>query len=143
MGAFVAEWPSCYTLIQVAQILKKGQVMSKLRILLLIGLAVAVAACGGPTATPVSVPTAVVAAPPAATQAAPPTAVAATPTQPSSGLSVTPAGVSNPPKLDPVGMCKPASAPKPVPNFPASLPADQSRGASQAPVTLYEYSDFQ
>ena len=115
--------------------------MSKLRIMALIGLAVTVAACGGaPTPTPA--PTAVVAAAPTATQAAPPTAAAA-PTQPSSGLSVTPASVSNPPKLDPAGMCKAAASPKPIPNFPKSLPADQSRGSDKAPVVLYEYSDFQ
>jgi len=116
--------------------------MSKFRILVLIGLAVTVAACGGATPTPTPAPTAVVAAAPTATQAAPPTAAAA-PTQPSSGLSVTPAGVSNPPKLDPAGMCKPSGSPQPVPNFPKSLPADQSRGSDKAPVVLYEYSDFQ
>ena len=116
--------------------------MSKFRILVLIGLAVTVAACGGATPTPTPAPTAVIAAAPTATQAAPPTAVAA-PTQPSSGLSLTPAGVPNPPKLDPAGMCKAAASPKPIPDFPKSLPADQSRGSDKAPVVMYEYSDFQ
>ena len=116
--------------------------MFKFRTLALIGLAVTVAACSGATPTPAPTPTAVVAVAPTAAPAAPPTAVAA-PTQPSSGLSVTPAGVSNPPKLDPAGMCKPASSPQPVPSFPKSLPTDQSRGSDKAPVVLYEYSDFQ
>jgi predicted small lipoprotein YifL len=112
--------------------------MYKFKSLLLIGLVVAVAACGGqaPT-TPVAPPTAVVAAPPTATTAA------AAPTQPGGGLSVTPAGVSSPPKLDPAGMCKAASAPQPVPNFPAPTPADHVRGSDKASVVLYEYSDFQ
>jgi hypothetical protein len=116
--------------------------MSKLRILALIGLAVTVAACSGGAPTPAPAPTAVVAAAPTATQAAPPTAAAA-PAQPSTGLSITPASVPNPPKLDPAGMCKPAGSPQPLPNFPKSLPADQSRGSDKAPVVLYEYSDFQ
>lgn len=116
--------------------------MSKFRTLALIGLVVTVAACGGATPTPAPAPTAVVAVAPTATQAAPPTAAAA-PAQPSSGLSVTPAGVSNPPRLDPAGMCKPSGSPQPVPNFPKSLPADQSRGSDTAPIVLYEYSDFQ
>jgi hypothetical protein len=117
--------------------------MYKFKSLLLIGLVVAVAACGGqaPT-TPVALPTAVVAIPPKATTAAPPTAAAA-PTQPGGGLSVTPAGVSSPPKLDPAGMCKVTSAPQPVPNFPAPTPADHIRGSDKASVVLYEYSDFQ
>lgn len=114
--------------------------MSKFKIVLLIGLAVA--ACGGPTATPAPVPTAKVAVAPTATQATPPTAVPA-PTNPAAGLAVTPAGVSSPPKLDPVGMCKPDQPPKPLPNFPTSLPSDQWKGNNKAPVTLYEYSDFQ
>jgi hypothetical protein len=113
--------------------------MFKLKTVLLIGLVVAVAACGGqaPT-TPVAQPTAVATVPPTAT-----TAVAAAPTQPSSGLAVTPAGVSSPPKLDPAGMCKTTGAPQPVPNFPTTTPADHSRGPDKAPVVLYEYSDFQ
>jgi hypothetical protein len=113
--------------------------MFKLKTVLLIGLVVAVAACGGqaPT-TPVAPPTAVATVPPTAT-----TAVAAAPTQPSSGLAVTPAGVSSPPKLDPAGMCKTTGAPQPVPNFPTTTPADHSRGPDKAPVVLYEYSDFQ
>jgi predicted small lipoprotein YifL len=111
--------------------------MYKFKSLLLIGLVVAVAACGGqaPT-TPLAPPTAVVAVPPTAT-------TAAAPTQPSGGLSVTPVGVSSPPKLDPAGMCKAASAPQPVPNFPAPTPADHARGSDTASVVLYEYSDFQ
>jgi len=117
--------------------------MYKCKSLLLIGLVVAVAACGGqaPT-TPLAPPTAVVAAPPTATTAAPPTAAAA-PTQPGGGLSVTPAGVSSPPKLDPAGMCNAAIAPQPVPNFPTPTPADHVRGSDKASVVLYEYSDFQ
>jgi len=113
--------------------------MFKLKIIFLIGLVVAVAACGGqaPT-TPAAPPTAVATVPPTAT-----TAVAAAPTQPSSGLAVTPAGVASPPKLDPAGMCKATVAPQPVPNFPATTPADHSRGLDNAPVVLYEYSDFQ
>jgi len=112
--------------------------MYKFKNLLLIGLVVAVVACGGraPT-TPVAPPTAVVAVPPTATTAA------AAPTQPGGGLSVTPAGVSSPPKLDPAGMCKAVGAPQPVPNFPAPTPADHVRGSDTAPVVLYEYSDFQ
>lgn len=43
----------------------------------------------------------------------------------------------------PVGMCKPDQPPKPLPNFPTSLPSDQWKGNNKAPVTLYEYSDFQ
>jgi len=112
--------------------------MFKLKTVLLIGLVVAVAACGGqaPT-TPVAPPTAVATVPPTATTAA------AAPTQPSSGLAITPAGVASPPKLDPAGMCKATGAPQPVPNFPATTPADHSRGQDSAPVALYEYSDFQ
>jgi len=116
--------------------------MSKFKIVLLIGLAAIVAACGGPTATPVSVPTAKVAVAPTAIKAAPPT-VAPAPTKSGGGLAVTPAGVYSPPKLDPVGMCKLEKAPQPLPGFPASLPTDQSKGDSNAPVTMYEYSDFQ
>lgn len=94
--------------------------MSKLKLLLLVGLAVSVAACGSP-ATPTATVT--------------PTAVKAAPSTPAASTYV--------PKLDPAGMCKATSAPKPVPNFPASLPADQSKGSDKAPLTLYEYSDFQ
>jgi len=110
--------------------------MYKFKSLLLIGLVMAVAACGGqaPT-TPVAPPTAVV--------AVPPTTTAAAPAQPGAGLSVTPAGVSSPPTLDPAGMCKAIGAPQPTPNFPATLPTDQSKGSANAPMTLYEYSDFQ
>jgi hypothetical protein len=113
--------------------------MFKLKTLLLIGVIVAVAACGGqaPTA-PAAPPTAVATVPPTAT-----TAAAATPTQASSGLAVTPASVASAPKLDPAGMCKATSAPQPVPNFPATTPADHSRGPDSAPITMYEYSDFQ
>ena len=105
--------------------------MYKFKSLLLIGLVVAVAACGGqaPT-TPVAPPTAVVAVPPTATTAAPPTAAAA-PTQPGGGLSVTPAGVSSPPKLDPAGMCKATGAPQPVPNFPATHAGRSCPGIGQ------------
>jgi len=113
--------------------------MFMFKTVLLIGLVVALAACGGQApATPVAPPTAVATVPPTAT-----TAVAAAPTQPSSGLAVTPAGVSSPPKLDPAGMCKTTGAPQPVPNFPTTTPADHSRGPDKAPVVLYEYSDFQ
>jgi hypothetical protein len=114
--------------------------MSKLKTILLIGLAVAVAACSGPTATPAPTPTAKVAAAPTATQVAPP---ATAPAQPTLGLAVTPARVYSPPKLDPAGMCKLERPPQPLPGFPASLPADQVKGDSKATVTLYEYSDFQ
>ena len=112
--------------------------MFKFKTVLLIGLVVAVAACGGqaPT-TPVAPPTAVATVPPTATTAA------AAPTQPSSGLAITPAGVASAPKLDPAGMCKATIAPQPVPNFPAATPADHSRGQDSAPIVLYEYSDFQ
>jgi len=111
--------------------------MYKLKTALLIGLVVAVAACGGqaPTA-PVAPPTAVATVPPTAT-------IAAAPTQPSSGLAVTPAGVASVPKLDPAGMCRATGAPKPMPNFPTTTPADHSRGSDSAPIVLYEYSDFQ
>jgi hypothetical protein len=110
--------------------------MYKFKSLLLIGLVVAVAACRGqaPT-TPVAPPTAVV--------AVPPTTTAAAPAQPGAGLSVTPAGVSSPPTLDPGGMCRTAIAPQPVPNFPTPTPADHVRGSDTASVVLYEYSDFQ
>jgi hypothetical protein len=40
-------------------------------------------------------------------------------------------------------MCQVAAAPKPVPGFPTTLPADQVRGEANAPAVLYEYSDFQ
>ena len=118
--------------------------MFKLKTVLLIGLVVAVAACGGqaPT-TPVAPPTAVVAVPPTAATTTPPTAVATAPTQPSGGLSVTPAGVSSPPKLDPAGMCKTTVAPQPVPNFPTATQDDHARGSDKASAVLYEYSDFQ
>ena len=113
--------------------------MFKLKTVLLIGLVVALAACGGQApATPVAPPTAVATVPPTAT-----TAAAATPTQPSGGLAVTPAGVASPPKLDPTGMCKATGTPQAVPNFPTTTPADHSRGQDSAPIVLYEYSDFQ
>ncbi len=117
--------------------------MYKFKSLLLIGLVVAVAACGGqsPT-TPVAPTAAVVALPPTATTVAPPTAVAA-PTQPGGGLSITPVSVSSPPKLDPAGMCKATKAPQPVPGFPPVTPADHARGSDKASVVLYSYSDFQ
>jgi hypothetical protein len=117
--------------------------MYKFKTVLLIGLVVAVAACGGQSPTTPGAPTAaVVVVPPTATTAAPPTAVAA-PTQPGGGLSITPASVSSPPKLDPAGMCKATNAPQPVPGFPPVTPADQFRGSDKASVVLYEYSDFQ
>ena len=115
--------------------------MSKPKMLLLIGLAVVVAACSGPTATPA--PTARVAAAPTTTQAAPPATAVSAPTKAGGGLAVTPARVYSPPKLDPAGMCKLERPPQPLPGFPASLPADQVKGDSKATMTLYEYSDFQ
>jgi len=39
--------------------------------------------------------------------------------------------------------CKAASSPKPVPDFPATLPTDSDQGRPGAPASLYEYSDFQ
>jgi len=117
--------------------------MYKFKILLLVGLVVAVAACGGqsPT-TPVAPTSAVVAIPPTATTAAPPTAAAA-PTQPGGGLSITPVGVSSPPKLDPAGMCKAASSPQPVPGLPPITADDWSEGTAGAPTVLLEYGDYQ
>ena len=112
--------------------------MSKLKLLLLLGLVVTAACSGQAPAAPTPVNTA---APPTATQA--PTSVAATPTQPGSGFSLTPASSAAAPKLDPAGMCKAAGAPKPVPDFPATLPTDQVKGQANAPASLYEYSDFQ
>ena len=112
--------------------------MFKFKTVLLIGLVVAVAACGGqaPT-TPVAQPTAVATVPPTAT------AAVAVPTRPSGGLAVTPAGVASPPKLDPTGMCKATGAPQPVPNFPTATQDDHARGSDKASAVLYEYSDFQ
>jgi hypothetical protein len=103
--------------------------MSKLYSVLLVGLAISLAACGGqapakPTVVPA--PTVVKAAP---TVAGP----TAAPAQPSSG----------PAKLDPAGVCKVTAAPKPAPGFPTSLPTDQSKGSDKATAVLYEYSDFQ
>lgn len=119
--------------------------MAKYKILLLIGVVVIAVACTGtPTTAPtmtvkVAAPTAVT-APPTDTPSAPsPTAAAA----PSGGLAVTPAGPAAPPKLDPAGLCKASSAPRPVTNFPVTLPTDQSRGSDKAQAVLYEYSDFQ
>ena len=117
--------------------------MSKFKLLMLTGLVVVLAACGGqaPAATPTAVKTAVPTAakvvppaPPTATKASP-TAVAIAPTKPS-----TPAA---PPKLDPAGACKASAGLPKVPSFSATLPTDQSKGSDQAPAVLYEYSDFQ
>jgi hypothetical protein len=104
--------------------------MPKLKLLLLVGLAVSVAACSGQAPAQPTV---------APTVAAPPTAVKAPSTAPAATLPSAAAA----PKLDPAGMCKATGLPKSVPNFPASLPTDQSQGSDKAPVTLYEYSDFQ
>ena len=112
--------------------------MSKLKLLLLLSLVVTAACSGQTPAVPTPVNTAV---PPTATQA--PTSVAAVPTQPAGGFSLTPASSAAAPKLDPAGMCKASSSPKPVPNFPATLPTDQIKGQANAPASLYEYSDFQ
>jgi len=114
--------------------------MPKLKLLVLVSL-VLTAACGGQApAAPTPANTTV---PPTVTQA-PPTSVAAAPTQPGSGgFSLTPASPAAAPKLDPAGMCKSSSSPKPVPDFPASLPTDQVKGQANAPASLYEYSDFQ
>ena len=113
--------------------------MSKLRVLILVGLVVALAACGGqPAATPTAMPTAAKVAPPAsptATKASPPTAAAVAPTKPSAPAA--------PPKLDPAGACKTSAGLPKVPNFSATLPTDQSKGLDKAPAVLYEYSDFQ
>ena len=107
--------------------------MSKLKLLLMVGLMVSVAACGGlATPAPTVAPTATV--PPTVAKTAPTVAAPAT------GQPSAPAAA---PKLDPAGMCKATGLPKPVPNFPATLPTDQSQGSANAPVTLYEYSDFQ
>ena len=119
--------------------------MSKLKLLLLLSLVVTAACSGQTPAVPTPVNTAV---PPTATQAptsvaAAPTSVAAVPTQPAGGFSLTPASSAAAPKLDPAGMCKASSSPKPVPNFPATLPTDQIKGQANAPASLYEYSDFQ
>ena len=114
--------------------------MSKLKLLLLLSLVVTAACSGQAPAAPTPVNTAV---PPTATQAPAPTSVAAAPTLPGGGFSLTPAAPAAPPKLDPAGMCKATGSPKPVPNFPATLPTDQVRGQADAPATLYEYSDFQ
>ena len=113
--------------------------MSKLRLLLLVGL-VLTAACGGGQAPTAQTP-ANTAVPPTATQA--PTSAAAAPTQPGGGFSLTPASSAAAPRLDPAGMCKAAGSPKPVPNFPATLPTDQVKGQANASASLYEYSDFQ
>ena len=122
--------------------------MSKLKLLLLVGLVVT-AACSGqapaaltPTKT-AAPPAANTAVPTTAAQAPAPTTVAAAPTQTGGGFSLTPASPAAAPKLDPAGMCKATGSPKPVPNFPATLAADQVMGQANAPASLYEYSDFQ
>jgi len=110
--------------------------MSKFKLLMLTGLVVVLAACGGqapaatPTAVKTAVPTAAKVVPPA-----PPTAAAVAPTKPSAPAA--------PPKLDPAGACKASAGLPKVPNFSATLPTDQSKGSDQAPAVLYEYSDFQ
>ena len=115
--------------------------MSKLSLLLLVGLVLTAACSGRVPAAPTPANTAM---PPTATQAPPTTSVAAAPTQPSgSGFSLTPASPAAAPKLDPAGMCKAAGSPKPLPDFPATLPTDQVKGQATAPASLYEYSDFQ
>ncbi len=115
--------------------------MYKLKNLLWIALAAVIAGCSGQgAATPTTAPTKpalVTATPSAATKAAPAA------TAPSGAISLTPVGVASAPKLDPAGMCKATGAPKPVPNFSNSLPTDEVRGQANAPLTLYEYSDFQ
>jgi len=114
--------------------------MSKLKLLVLASLVLTAACSGRVPAAPTPANTTV---PPSVTQA-PPTSVAAAPTQSSSGgFSLTPASPAAAPKLDPAGMCQAASSPKPVPDFPASLPTDQVKGQANAPASLYEYSDFQ
>ena len=112
--------------------------MSKLKLLLLLSLVVTAACSGQAPAASTPVNTAV---PPTAAQA--PTSVAAAPTQPGGGFSLTPASSAAAPKLDPAGMCKAAGSPKPVPDFPATLPTDQIKGQANASASLYEYSDFQ
>ena len=103
--------------------------MSKLKLLMLVGLAVIVAACSGQTpATPTVAPTA------KAAPSASPTVIAATPTKPLTASAF---------KLDPAGMCKASTGLPKVPNFPVTLPTDQSKGSDQASAVLYEYSDFQ
>ena len=111
--------------------------MSKLKLLLLLSLVVSAACSSQAPATPAPVNTAM---PPTATQA--PTSVAAAATQPG-GFLLTPASPAAAPRLDPAGMCKATSSPKPVPGFPATLPTDQVKGQANAPASLYEYSDFQ
>ena len=113
--------------------------MRKTILVFLVGLAIVVTGCGGkaattPTAAPVQQPP---------TKA--PDTTPATPTTSSNqpGGLPTPAGVAQPPKLDPAGMCKKTSAPQPVPNFPAKLPTDWVQGDPNAPLSIYEYSDFQ
>ncbi len=120
--------------------------MSKLKHLLWTALAIgvvgSVAGCGGgtvaPTPTGLVLPT---------SKAAPATSIASTSvpaaTAPAGGISLTPAGVASAPKLDPGGMCKASGSPQPVPNFATSLPTDHVRGEANAPLPLYEYSDFQ
>ncbi len=119
--------------------------MSKLKHLLWTALAIgvvgSVAGCGGgavaPTPTGLVLPT---------SKAVPPTSVPSTApatTASGGGISLTPAGVASAPKLDPAGMCKASGKPQPVPGFADSLPTDHVRGQTNAPITLYEYSDFQ
>ncbi|MBN1890162.1 MAG: hypothetical protein JW850_19355 [Thermoflexales bacterium] len=99
----------------------------------LIGLSLALAACGGGTATPA--PTATSQA--AATSTAPPTATvaqvatSALPSQPSSF------------KLNPAAACQPAGKPASVPGLSPVGADDWIKGSPSAPVTLMEYADYQ
>ena len=111
--------------------------MSNFKLLMLTGLVVVLAACGGQA--PAATPTVVKTAAPTAARAVP-TAVKAAPTALAPTRPSTPAA---PPKLDPAGACKASAGLPKVPSFSATLPTDQSKGSDQAPAVLYEYSDFQ
>jgi hypothetical protein len=103
----------------------------KRTLIILVGLAVLLAACGGQAAkpTPTTAPTASASNPPTAPAVS---ATTAAPTQPSQF------------KLDPATACQSfSSRPDPVPGIPPISAGDWITGSASATVVLMEYGDYQ
>jgi hypothetical protein len=94
---------------------------------IIVGLALALSACGGGGA-------------PATLQ---PTAAPSQPTSAPAASATTPPSAPSQYKLEPAAACQPDAGPEPVPGIPPANADDWTKGAATASVVLLEYGDYQ